>query len=155
MKLLFYQLLYHSFIGNFQQIKTPIIYHSNLARIMLNSSGKIFMRHSRIKLGKHFERWLRLSIYLLQYSFKWNIFIFILAYDSIHDVLSSVCNTSITVPCVVVWWNERKYKEGEYVANCQLYRCRAEYVLRIWFWFINIWKYEDVIPKLCKTLKLL
>ena len=137
----------------FQQIKTPKIYHSNLARITLNSSGKIFMWHSRIKLGKHFERLLRLSIYLLQCSFKWNIFI--LAYDSIHDVLSSVCNTSITVPCVVVWWNERKYKEGEYVANCQLHRCRVEYVLRIWFWFINIWKYEDLISKLCKTLKLL
>ena len=26
----------------------------------------------------------------------------IFAYNSIHDVLSSVCNTSITVPCVAV-----------------------------------------------------
>ena len=36
-----------------------------------------------------------------------------------HDVLLSVCNMSITVSCVVVWWNEWKYKERKYVANCE------------------------------------
>ena len=91
--------------------------------------GKKNFRHSRIKPGKkHFQSWLRLSTRLLQCSFKWNICIFVLASNLIQDVLSSVCNTSITVQCVV-WWNERKYKDGECIANCQLHRCRVEFVL--------------------------
>ena len=84
---------------------------------MLNGSGKLFMWHSLVILGKHFERWLRFSKSLLQCSFKWNICIFVLASNSKHNVLSSMCNLSYGAMCsYLMEWKEIERKR----IHCQL-----------------------------------